>query len=33
MQVFTLNPIVNKSCNIECRGNIMRQTVADMIVS
>ena len=30
---FPLNPIVNKSCNIECCGNKIRQTVANMIVT
>ena len=30
--VFPLNPIVNKSCNIECCGNKMHQIVANMNV-
>ena len=33
LDVFPLNPIVNKSCNIECCGDKMLQTVTSMIVS
>ena len=33
LDVFPLNPIVNKSHNIECCGNKMTQIVANMIVS
>ena len=31
--VFPLNPIVHKSCNIECSGNKLSRAVANMIVS
>ena len=31
--VFPLNPIVNKSCKIECCGNKMHQIVQNMILT
>ena len=33
LDIFPLNPEVNKSCNIECCGNNMDQIIASMTVS
>ena len=32
-RVFPLNPIVNKSCKIQCFGNKMHQIVRNMILT